>query len=496
MGSYILAIDQGTTGSTTLLVDTKRFKIVAKATREFSQIFPRPGYVEHNLEDIWKSVVLTIKDVLKKSQIHKKEILGIGITNQRETVGFFDQKGTPLYNAIVWQDRRSTDFCEQLIKENNTPFIKQKSGLPIDPYFSATKIRWGIDNIKKIKTAYHKGSLKVGTIDSFLISRLTSRPIQYTDTTNASRYLLMDIKKGSWSDDLLNIFKLKKDILPEIKDSFSNFGATKGLKFLPDGIPITSILGDQQAALLGQGGVNVGDLKCTYGTGSFMVLNIGHEVKYSDVGLLTTVAYKKGEEIAYAFEGSSYIAGAAVQWLRDQLNFFKTASAIESIAKKVKNEEIEYLQFLPFFSGIGTPYWKPNAKGVISGLTREIGIPHLSKACLEGIALSINDLLNAFKKNFNSGPITSLKVDGGATSNNLLLQMQANFSNIEIIRPKSIETTGIGATFGASIGLGLLSDPKDVTKYWKKEKSFSPQKDTYYQNKRDLWAKSIPQFYL
>ncbi len=491
---YILSIDQGTTGTTAALIDDQKFELVAKFNQEFPQIFPRPGWVEHNLENIWESVKFCTQSVLDNNIINPKQISSIGITNQRETICAFTKDGRPLANAIVWQDRRTSNDCNQMRNEEKK--IKKITGLPLDPYFSATKIKWLLENNDHIKKAYQNNNLYFGTIDTFLLFKLTGNMSFATEASNASRTLLMNLETGNWDQELLKLFGVDKNCLPEIKDSFTNFGQTKGLDFLPDHISITGILGDQQAALFGQAGLHQGDIKCTYGTGAFILLNTGKQIKRSQNGLLSTVAFQKDGELTYALEGSCYIAGAAVQWLRDHCSFFEKSEDIEKLAASVSNlEEMKNILFLPFFTGLGSPHWKPEATGAILGLTRDTNQSHLSRACLEGIALSINDLIHAMKTDTKL-ELNELKVDGGAVSNNLLMSMQASLSNLEMIRPDIIETTAYGAALASGVGASKISF-EEIPKLWKKDCSFLPEQSMidYFSFKNKQWQKAISKLY-
>jgi glycerol kinase len=476
MARYILAIDQGTTGSTALLVNDKG-DILYKENEEFRQIFPKAGWVEHNLEDIWASVGNTIRKVLSRAKSDglknvENNIACIGITNQRETVGIWERSShKPVHNAIVWQCRRTTDFCKKNKVEEK--WIKRKTGLVLDPYFSASKIHWLLKNVKGLKPKARKGELAAGTIDSFLVWRLTSGKSHVTDVSNASRTMLMDLKTCKWDKHLLDFFKISPKLLPEIKSSSEVFGKTCGLKFLPDGIPISGIAGDQQAALFGQACFSEGDAKCTYGTGSFLLMNTGKTLVRSKSGMLTTVAWKLGDkkETVYALEGSAFICGAAVQWLRDQLQFVKHASEIEDLASQV--EDTDGVEFVPAFTGLGAPYWNPEARACITGLTRGSGRSHIARACLEGMALQNVDLLNAMEKDLKKR-LRQLRVDGGACANNLLMQMQSDFLGTKVIRPKNIETTALGAAFLAGLGVGLWKSTKEIKAIWKKDAEFKP----------------------
>lgn len=494
--TYYLAIDQGTTGTTAVIVNSKTFEFIDKVNIEYPQIYPEPGWVEHNLNDIWQTVQDCVVQVLKKTNLSPSSIQAIGITNQRETTCAFDLDGNPLANAIVWQDRRTSSVCRSL-KELHGDQVQLITGLPLDPYFSATKMTWLLQNNEHVRQAADKKTLRLGTIDSYLLAKLTNNKSFATEASNASRTLLMDLKELSWSEELLDIFQIPRHSLAEIKDSFCHFGTTQGLSFLPDGIAITGILGDQQAALFGQTGIQKGDLKCTYGTGAFMLLNTGEEIVRSKNGLLTTVAFSHKGKPLYALEGSSYIAGAAVQWLRDNLNLFPSSSEVEDLANKVKNlNDMKNLLFLPFFSGIGSPYWAADAKAAIIGLTRDTDRSHISRACLDGIALSINDLVKAMEQDANY-KIDSLRVDGGAVANNLLMSIQATVSHLKIIRPQVIETTAYGAALAAAIGHGSL-DLTQMSHFWKEDKVFQPELNwtSFYKTKIEQWDDTIKRLFL
>ncbi len=494
--SYILSIDQGTTGSTAMITTSNTLEVIDSVNKEFPQHYPYPGWVEHDLNEIWETIKSTIYEIIKKNKIDKKKIKCIGITNQRETICPFDNKGTPITKAIVWQDRRTSDLCNILKNKYDENNIRKKTGLPIDPYFSGSKINWLLNNSDTIKTHNKNKNLLWGTVDTYILFKLTNGSSFFTEPSNASRTLLMDVKNCNWDNKLLEIFQCNIESLPKIKNSFDFFGETSNLDFLPDGIPITGILGDQQSALLGQTCFNKGDIKCTYGTGAFALLNTGSNIYLSKSGLLTTVAYKS-DETCYALEGSSYIAGAAVQWLRDNLEIIKNSSDIERLAKEIKElNELKHLLFIPFFSGAGTPYWKPSAKGTITGITRDTNKYHIARACLEGIALSIEDLITSIKSDSNIN-LKTLSVDGGAVTNDLLMQIQSNFSNLKIIRPKTIETTAYGACIAAAIG-SKLTTFKKIKTLWKEDRVFAPENknNLYYENKKNLWIDTITSFYL
>ncbi len=491
--NLLLAIDQGTTGTTSLLIDASTLKILDKEKCDYRQIFPRPSWVEHDLNDIWKSVELSVQALFKRNHFDPKKIIAIGITNQRETTCAFDKSGKPLHHAIVWQDRRTFDYCEQK-RQIYDEECHRKTGLPLDPYFSATKMRWLLDNSAEVRTAADKKNLYLSTIDSFLVYRLSDGESFVTEPSNASRTMLMNLETFQWDSGLCDFFGIDQQFLPEIRESFSHFGETRNVGFLPDGIPVLSILGDQQAALFGQACVRVGDIKSTYGTGAFLLLNTGEQIIHSTTGLLSTVAYSfRGKKI-YALEGSAYIAGASVQWLRDNLKIIKSSSEISELASQVTDlSQMEHILFLPFFTGIGTPHWNSLAKAAILGLTRDTQNSHIARACLEGIALSLNDSIMSFKKDFPD--LNDIKVDGGASTNDLLMQLQANFSGKTILRPEIIDTTAYGVAIGCLVGKGEITI-NDMSSFWKLEKAFSPEKNDYYKNKKTLWQESIRRLFL
>ena len=495
---YILSIDQGTTGTTAILIETKSYKIIGKVNHEFKQIFPIPGFIEHDLNDIWSTVSSTILELLKKENISSKEIQAIGITNQRETTCAFTKDGTPLHNAIVWQDKRTHEYCLKLKEQGLEEKFKSQTGLPLDPYFSGSKIHWLLNHVESIKKERENKNLLFGTIDTFILYKLTGNTSYKTDASNASRTLLMDLDTCNWNDQLCSTFGIDKELLPEICNSIDDFGKTKNLNFLPDGIPITGILGDQQAALFGQACFEKGESKCTYGTGAFMLVNTGTQKKYSKNNLLTTVAYRFQGKTIYALEGPCYIAGACIQWLRDQLKFFESSPEVEDLAQGVKDlEQTKDLFLFPFFTGIGAPHWKPNARGALIGLTRGTGQAEISKVALEGIAYAINDLLNAFSHDLDI-EIKELKVDGGAVENNFLMQIQSDISNLNLIRPKVIETTAYGAALAAAVGIKAIS-LDEIKQLWRKDKVFSPtecsQEKDYYQYKFKQWNQIITKLF-
>lgn len=491
--NFILAIDQGTTGTTSLLIDATSLTILDKEKSDYRQIYPKPGWVEHDLDDIWTSVSQSVGAILKRTKINPQHIIGIGITNQRETTCAYDKKGKPLHHAIVWQDRRTASYCEENAERYNQ-ICRKKTGLPLDPYFSGSKMRWFLDHVPAVKVAADRKDLCLSTVDTFLVHRLSAGTSYVTEPSNASRTMLMNLETFNWDNDLLNFFGISREFLPEIRESFSNFGVTKNAGILPDGIPILSILGDQQAALFGQACVRVGDIKSTYGTGAFLLLNTGEKIVHSTTGLLTTAAYAFRGHKVYALEGSAYIAGAAVQWLRDNLKSIKSSAEVSELASQVTDlSEMEHILFLPFFTGIGTPYWNPHAKSAIIGLTRDTHNGHIARACLEGIALSLNDSVASFKKDFPQ--LNDIRVDGGAAANDILMQMQANFSQKSILRPEVIDTTAFGVAVGCLVGLGEVGI-EDMGKFWRLEREFNPQVSSYYQNKKALWDETIKRLYL
>ena len=464
MSEYILAIDQGTTGTRVVLIDASG-RVVNKISHEFKQFFPQPGWVEHDLNEIWATVLAGIDELLKLTHINPQHIVAIGITNQRETVGVWDKRThKPVHNAIVWQCRRTAERCARLGKNAaRKKSIMAKTGLVLDPYFSATKLEWLIKNVPGISTKIKSGRLAAGTIDTFLIYKLTAGKIHATDVSNASRTMLMNIKTGQWDPGLLREFKVPREILPKICPSSGEFGVTKSVPGLPDGIPISGVAGDQQAALFGQACFKAGDAKCTFGTGSFILMNTGSKMLKSKAGLLTTVAWQlKGQRtLTYALEGGAFICGAAVQWLRDGLGIITDSGEVEALARQVTDTGGVY--FVPAMVGLGPPYWDPQARGIISGLTRGATRAHLARATLEAMALQNVDILRAMEKDLGK-KIRRLNVDGGAATNDLLMQMQADYLGSGIVRPQLIETTVAGAAYLAGLGVGFWSDLTEIKK--------------------------------
>jgi glycerol kinase len=479
MAQYILAIDQGTTGSTVSLRDSTGH-IKAQVDKDFPQIFPQPGWVEHNPEDIWESVLHGIKKSLEITKISPKDIVAIGITNQRETVVAWDRTtGIPVGNAIVWQCRRTTEDCKKLKPKEK--WIRKKTGLVVDPYFSATKMAWIIKNRPEAAALARKDQLCFGTIDTFLIWRLTGGATYKTDHSNASRTMLYNLKSADFDDELLKTFKLKRNMLPEIEVSDGDFGKTKSVPGLIDGLPITGVLGDQQAALFGQTGFNKGDAKITFGTGSFLLFNTGKDFVISPNGLLSTVAWKlKNQPTIYALEGGAFVCGAAVQWLRDGLQLFEKSADVEQLARSV--EDTGGVEFVPALSGLGPPHWKPEARGLITGLTRGSTKAHIARATLEAMALQNLDILEAMRADAKI-KLSKVRVDGGATENSLLMQLQADYLGIPVELPHNIETTSAGAAFVAGLGAGVWKDRKElekvnpVTRLFKPELALKARKD-------------------
>lgn len=466
--SFILAIDQGTTSSRTILFD-EHLNEIAKSQKEFTQIFPQPGWVEHNPEEIWESQLFTINDVIQKSGIDVKEIITIGITNQRETVVVWDKNtGKAIYNAIVWQDRRTADICEELKQKNLEIYINENTGLVIDAYFSGTKIKWILDHVDGAGKKAEAGELLCGTIDSWLIWKLTKGKVHATDASNASRTMIYNIRNHSWDDKLLNELNIPKSILPQVKNSADDFG-----KAIINGIeiPISGVAGDQQAALFGQRCFEKGTAKNTYGTGCFMLMQIGEEFISSRYKLLTTIAWQLNGKVEYALEGSVFIAGAAIQWLRDQLEIISASESSEEIAGSLENNGGVY--FVPAFTGLGAPHWDMYAKGIISGLTRGTNKNHIVRAALESIAYQTRDVFEAMIKDART-ELKELKADGGASSNNWLMQFQSDILQTKVIRPNYTETTALGAAMLAGIGAGIFTK-ENLTKLNSDTKTFSPK---------------------
>ncbi|MCA9621839.1 MAG: glycerol kinase GlpK [Myxococcales bacterium] len=470
----LLAIDQGTTGSTSLVMDASG-KTLGRHNVEFEQHFPEPGWVEHDPEQIWSSVVDATAGALKAAGVDGSAIAAIGITNQRETTVVWDRAThKPIHRAIVWQDRRTAPRCQELRDAGHQDEVRATTGLVLDPYFSGTKIAWILDEVSGARARAEAGELAFGTIDSYLVNRLSGGAVHATDVTNASRTLLLDLETLTWDEGMLSLLRVPDAVLPKVVPSAGLIAKTSGVPGLPDGIPITGIAGDQQAALFGQACFEVGDVKCTYGTGAFVLANIGSTPVPSRHGLLTTVAWKVGDQVAYALEGSAFIAGAAVQWLRDGLGLIRSAAQIDELAAKVASSEGVY--FVPALSGLGAPYWDAEARGIICGLTRGTTAAHLARATLEGIAHEVTDLVVAMAEDMQK-PLTKMRVDGGAANNDLLMSEQAFLANVAIERPFDLETTARGAAMLAAVGVGLFSGLQEAATMAPIERRFEPRAD-------------------
>ncbi|HEY6986960.1 MAG TPA: glycerol kinase GlpK [Bryobacteraceae bacterium] len=469
--SYILALDQGTTSSRAVLLGQDG-RVHGQAQTPFRQIFPQPGWVEHDPVEIWSSQFGVAMEALAQADIKADAVAAIGITNQRETAILWDRKtGEPIHNAIVWQDRRTAGFCDRLREQGSEPKIQEKTGLVIDAYFSASKICWLLENVPGARERANRGELAFGTVDSWLIWKLTGGARHVTDVTNASRTMLFNLHTGQWDNELLDLLNVPKSLLPEVVGSSEVCGKTSGVLA---GIPIAGIAGDQQAALFGQMCMQPGMVKCTYGTGSFMLLNTGEKPVASRNKLLTTVAWKIDGRTSYALEGSVFIAGAVVQWLRDELQIIRSAAEIEELASSVPDTAGVY--FVPAFSGLGAPHWDQYARGTIGGLTRGANRAHIARAALEGIAFQIADIIEAMEA--DSGvPLKELRVDGGAARNNLLMQIQADLLGVPVTRPSNPETTVLGATYLAGLAVGFWPDRETIAKQWQVDRRFTPAID-------------------
>ena len=470
MKKFIVSIDQGTTSSRTILFNLAG-KPIYTSQLEFTQYFPKNGWVEHNPEEIWSTTKKTLKRVIGKAKKLRGNILAIGITNQRETTVLWDKKtGKPVYNAIVWQDRRQAEFCAKLKRKNKETIIFNKTGLFIDSYFSGTKIKWILDNVHQARKLMKKKQLLFGTIDSFLIWRLTKGKVHATDATNASRTMIYNISSNKWDDTILKILKIDKHILPEVKNCADDYGSTDPA-IIGKSIPITGVVGDQQSAAIGQCCFESGSLKSTYGTGAFVLLNTGSKKIYSKNRLLTTIAYRIKGKTSYAMEGSIFIAGAGVQWLRDRMKFFKKATETEKIVKLLKDNNNVYL--VPAFTGLGAPYWNEKARGVLSGLTRDTGPKQIVRAVIESVAYQTYDLFEAMKHDGLRPKV--VKVDGGMVMNDWFTQFLSNVINVKVLRPKVQETTALGAAFMAGLQIGAYKSLKDISNKWSLDKKFSPK---------------------
>lgn len=473
MKKYILALDQGTTSSRAIVFDHDG-KICSVAQKEFTQYFPKPGWVEHNPNEIWSSQASVIAESISVIDINGLDIAGIGITNQRETTIVWDvDTEEPIYNAIVWQDRRTADYCDKLKAEGLIDTIREKTGLIIDAYFSGTKIKWILDNVPGARQRAEQGKLRFGNVDSWLVWRLTRGEVHVTDVTNASRTMLFNINTLKWDADLLKLLDIPVSMLPEVKSSSEVYGHTKTTIFAHE-VPISGIAGDQQAALFGQMCIDPGAIKNTYGTGCFVMLNTGEKPVKSENNLLTTIAWKIGDKINYALEGSIYVGGSVVQWLRDGLCCIKSSSEIEELAASVPDSGGVF--FVPALTGLAAPYWDQHARGTIIGITRGTTTAHIARAALDGIAFQTYDIARAMAKDMGA-PLTELKVDGGASRNNLLMQYQANLLGIKVVRPKITETTALGAAYLAGLAVGFWKDLDEIKQQWQVERTFDPVPD-------------------
>ena len=485
---YILALDQGTTSSRSMLFD-KQGNIISVAQKEFKQIFPQPGWVEHDANEIWSTQFGTMAEAVAKAHITMKQVAGIGITNQRETTVVWDRKTSqPIYHAIVWQDRRTAAYCDELKSANHANTIQQKTGLIIDAYFSATKLKWILDNVEGARKKAENGELAFGTIDTWLTWKLTNGEVHVTDVSNASRTMLFNIHSLQWDEELLKLFNIPAAVLPEVKPSSKIYGVTGNI--IPDSrIPIAGIAGDQQAALFGQLCTQPGMVKNTYGTGCFMLMNTGEKAITSKNNLLTTIAWQIDGKTEYALEGSVFIAGAVVQWLRDELKIIRTSAEVEKLAGQVQDTDGVYL--VPAFAGLGAPHWNQYARGTIFGLTRGSSNAHIARAALDSIAYQTYDVLKAMEA--DSGiSIAELRVDGGATINNQLMQFQSDILNTKVVRPKITETTALGAAYLAGLAVGYWKNVEEIQQQWQVDKSFTPAMDDA--KRKDLvkgWQRAV-----
>lgn len=486
MADYILALDQGTTSSRAIVFDRKG-NIMAVAQKEFEQIYPQPGWVEHNPQEIWSSQLSVSAEAIVKAGIGARDIHAIGITNQRETTVVWDKEtGLPVYNAIVWQDRRTSAYCDS-IRKTHGDIIRNKTGLIIDSYFSATKVRWILENVPGARQKADEGKLLLGTIDSWLIWKLSGGTTHVTDVSNASRTMIYDINTLKWDQELLDLFGIPNSMLPEVKSSSEVYCETAG-NILAAKIPIAGIAGDQQAALFGQMCTKVGMVKNTYGTGCFMLMNIGSKPKISANNLLTTIAWQIDGKVSYALEGSIFIGGAVVQWLRDELGIIKTSGEVEDLAARVNDTGGVYM--VPAFAGLGAPHWDQHARGTITGITRGTNSAHFARAALESIAYQTMDVLKSMEADAGT-PISELRVDGGATANNLLMQFQADILKSRVIRPKVTEVTALGSAYLAGLATGFWDNIDEISEQWQVDKNFEPSELENYDELIGGWNRAI-----
>ena len=484
---YILALDQGTTSSRAIVFD-RDSRIISLAQKEFTQIFPKSGWVEHNAQEIWESQRDTAIEALQKAQIAAKDIAAVGITNQRETTAIWNRKtGEPVCNAIVWQDRRTSALCDE-IRKSHADLIREKTGLEVDAYFSASKINWILENIKEARKQAEAGELAFGTIDSWLVWKLTGGENYLTDASNASRTMLFNIKTLDWDEELLKIFNVPRQILPEVKSSSEIYAEINSINELSE-IKIAGIAGDQQAALFGQLCISKGLTKSTYGTGCFMLQNIGTQPVKSENKLLTTVAWQIGDRAEYALEGSVFIGGAVIQWLRDSLQIIENSAEVEDLANSIEDNGGVY--FVPAFAGLGSPHWNQDARGLIIGLTRGTGRAHIARAAVESICYQTADLLDAMQRDAKI-ELKELRVDGGATRNDSLLQFQADILQIPVVRSKITETTALGAAYLAGLAVGFWKNKADLAEHWQADKTFMPQMaGKEAKELRAKWSKAV-----
>ncbi|HYU30175.1 MAG TPA: glycerol kinase GlpK [Gemmatimonadales bacterium] len=477
---YILALDQGTTSSRAIVFDHSG-NVVASAQREFRQIFPKPGWVEHDAKEIWATQLHTASEAIGKAKLTAADIAAIGITNQRETTVVWDRDtGEPIHHAIVWQDRRTAAACDRLKARKLEPMIKRKTGLVVDAYFSGTKLAWLLKNVRKT------GRLAFGTIDTWLVWNLTGGRVHVTDPSNASRTMLFNVRTGDWDDELLKLFGVPRSVLPEVRSSSEVYGETT---LFGGRIPIAGIAGDQQAALFGQACTAPGMVKNTYGTGCFMLMNTGTKPIASKNNLLTTVAWRIGQRTEYALEGSIFIAGAVVQWLRDGLGIIKSSSEVEALASQVTDPEGVYL--VPAFAGLGAPHWDQYARGLVAGVTRGTTAAHIARAALEGIAFQVADVLRAMEADAKI-KLKELRVDGGASANNLLMQFQSNLLAVPVVRPRVTETTALGAAYLAGLAVGYWKDQKQIASQWQMDRRFTPAMKAGERKKLERgWQKAL-----
>ncbi len=489
MAGYVLAVDQGTT-STRAILFSSSLSVIAVAQQEFRQHFPEPGWVEHDPEDLWATTVSTVNEVLARADVRAADIAALGITNQRETTVVWDRKtGRAIHNAIVWQDRRTAERCAALKKEGIEPLVSERTGLIVDPYFSGTKIAWILDRVEGARAAAERGELAFGTVDSFLLWRMTGGKVHATDATNASRSMIYDIRTGAFDRDLMNAVGVPESVLPEVKDSSGHFGTTEAHLF---GAPIKvcGIAGDQQAAVVGQACFRPGMMKVTYGTGAFALLNIGDEPVASKNRLLTTVAYQLNGKRTYAIEGAIFVAGSAVQWLRDGLGIIKHASETQALAAQADPHQKVYL--VPAFTGLGAPYWEPEARGVLTGITRGTGRAELARATLESVGYQTHDLYDAMRADWSGDSETVLRVDGGMVRDDWTMQFLADVLDAPVDRPQIIETTALGAAYLAGLAAGVCPSPEEFGKHWKLDRRFTPAMEGSLRGEKlKGWAEAI-----